>query len=245
MDDGIRCVWLEAALRRMITVWRKNTARAIRKHKDPSALLSPLLYFDVTQWSFCAALLQVKPTYCLSAEHMANARGEGWAHSELREPRGERTDFHSVDVNYTFELIDKIDLSPSPTAHIHILCKQSLLIVRWRNTAIHIIFFPLNYVVITRSFLVITRSFLVITRSFLVITRSFLVITRSFLVKTTYFLVITRSFLVKTTYFLVITRYFLVKTSYFLVITRSFLVKTTYFLVITRSFLVKTTYFSR
>ncbi len=129
MDDGIRCVWLKAALRRVITVWRKNTARAIRKHKDPSALLSPLLYFDVTQWSFCAALLQVKHTYHLSAQHMASARGEGWAHSELREPRVERTDFHSVDVNYTFELIDKIDLSPSPTAHIHILCKQSLLIV--------------------------------------------------------------------------------------------------------------------
>ncbi len=92
-------------------------------------LWSPLRYFDVTQWSFCAALLQVKPTYCLSAEHMANVRGEGWAHSELREPRGEQTDFHSVDVNYTFELIDQIDLSPSPTAHIHILCKQSLLIV--------------------------------------------------------------------------------------------------------------------
>ncbi len=83
------------------------------------------------------------------------------------------------------------------------------------NTAIHIIFFPLNYVVITRSFLVITRSFLVITRSFLVITRSFLVITRSFLVITTSFLVITRSFLVITRSFLVITTSFLVITTYF------------------------------
>ncbi len=117
--------------------------------------------------------------------------------------------------------------------------------LRWRNTAIHIIFFPLNYVVITRSFLVITRSFLVITRSFLVITRSFLVITRSFLVITRYFLVITRSFLVKTTSFLVITTSFLLKTTYFLVITTSFLVITTSFLVITTSFLVKTTYVSR
>ncbi len=68
---------------------------------------------------------------------------------------------------------------------------QKCEILRWRNAAILVIFFPLNYVVITRSFLVITRSFLVITRSFLVITRSFLVITRSFLVITRSFLVIT------------------------------------------------------
>ncbi len=105
---------------------------------------------------------------------------------------------------------------PLPPAHViyslfvHISDER----LRWRNTAIHIIFFPLNYVVITRSFLVITRSFLVITRSFLVITRSFLVITRSFLVITRSFLVITTSFLVKTTYFLVITTSFLVKTTY-------------------------------
>ncbi len=37
----------------------------------------------------CTALLQVEHTYRLSAQHMANARGECWAHSELREPRGE------------------------------------------------------------------------------------------------------------------------------------------------------------
>ncbi len=54
---------------------------------------------------------------------MAKAWGEGWAHSELREPRGERRrmlkrktiSFKQVDVSYTFELIDKIGLSPSPS----------------------------------------------------------------------------------------------------------------------------------
>ncbi len=65
MDDGIRCVRLEAALHRMITVWHRSTTRAIRKHKDPSALLLLLRYFDVTQWSFCAGLLQVEHTYHL------------------------------------------------------------------------------------------------------------------------------------------------------------------------------------
>ncbi len=75
MDDGIGCVRLEAALRRMITVWHQSNARAIRKYKDPSALLSLSWYFDVTQWSFCAALLQVEHTYRLSAQHMANAWG--------------------------------------------------------------------------------------------------------------------------------------------------------------------------
>ncbi len=34
-----RCVWLVAVLSRMISVWHQSTARAIRKHKDPSALL--------------------------------------------------------------------------------------------------------------------------------------------------------------------------------------------------------------
>ncbi len=66
------------------------TARAIRKHKDSSALLSLSRYFNDTQWSFCAVLLQVEHTYRLSAQRMANDWGESWAHSELREPRGER-----------------------------------------------------------------------------------------------------------------------------------------------------------
>ncbi len=36
----IRCVRLEAALRRMISVWHQSTAASDSKHKDPSALLS-------------------------------------------------------------------------------------------------------------------------------------------------------------------------------------------------------------
>ncbi len=59
-----RCVRLEAALRRTISVWHQSTARAIRKHKDPSALLSLSRYFDVIHWSFCAAPLQVEHTLC-------------------------------------------------------------------------------------------------------------------------------------------------------------------------------------
>ncbi len=54
----IRCVRLETALRRMISVWHQCIARAIRKLKDPSALLS------LSLMSFCAAPLQVERTYC-------------------------------------------------------------------------------------------------------------------------------------------------------------------------------------
>ncbi len=41
----IRCVRLEAALCRMISVWHQSIMRAIRKFKDPSALLSFSQYF--------------------------------------------------------------------------------------------------------------------------------------------------------------------------------------------------------
>ncbi len=57
-----RCVRLEAALRRMVSVWHQSTARAIRKHKDQSALLCLSRYFDVIHWPFCTALLQVEHT---------------------------------------------------------------------------------------------------------------------------------------------------------------------------------------
>ncbi len=57
-----RCFRLEAALRRMISVWHQSTARAIRKYNDTSALLSLSRYFDVIHWSFCAAPLQVEHT---------------------------------------------------------------------------------------------------------------------------------------------------------------------------------------
>ncbi len=86
----LRCVRLEAAQRRMITEWHQITARAIWKPKDPSALLSLSWYFDVTQRKFCTALLQVEHTYRRSAQHLANVREEGWAHSDLGGPRGER-----------------------------------------------------------------------------------------------------------------------------------------------------------
>ncbi len=65
-----RCVRLEAAVRRMISVWHQNTARAIRKLKDPSALLSLSRYFDVIHWSFCAAPLQVEHTFLMKQKYM-------------------------------------------------------------------------------------------------------------------------------------------------------------------------------
>ncbi len=56
-----RCVRLEVALRRMISVWHQSTTRAIRKHKDLFALLW-LSRYCVIQWSFCTAPLQVEHT---------------------------------------------------------------------------------------------------------------------------------------------------------------------------------------
>ncbi len=47
----------------MISVWHQSTARAIRKHKDPFALVWLSRYCDVILWSFCAAPLQVEHTY--------------------------------------------------------------------------------------------------------------------------------------------------------------------------------------
>ncbi len=63
---------LEAALRRMITVWHQSTARAIKEQTDPYALVSLSRYFDVTQWSFCVVLLQVYLTCCLRPSPMAD-----------------------------------------------------------------------------------------------------------------------------------------------------------------------------
>ncbi len=40
----------------------QSTMRAIKEQTDPYAFISLSRYFDVTQWSFCAALLQVKHT---------------------------------------------------------------------------------------------------------------------------------------------------------------------------------------
>ncbi len=62
----IRYVGLEAALRRMISVWHQSTTREIRKHTDPSALLSLSRYF-VIHWSLCAVPLQVQHTYCVTS----------------------------------------------------------------------------------------------------------------------------------------------------------------------------------
>ncbi len=70
IDD--RCVRLEAALHRMITVWHQSTARAIKEQTDPYTFESLLRYFDVTQWSFCAALLQVEHTRCHRPSPMAD-----------------------------------------------------------------------------------------------------------------------------------------------------------------------------
>ncbi len=55
-----RCVQLEAALRRMISVCHESITRAIRKQNDLSALLWLSWYCDVIHWSFCAAPLQVE-----------------------------------------------------------------------------------------------------------------------------------------------------------------------------------------
>ncbi len=62
-----RCVRLEAALHRMITVWHQSTTRAIKEQMDTNqsnAFVSLSRYSDVTQWSFFAALLQVEYTWC-------------------------------------------------------------------------------------------------------------------------------------------------------------------------------------
>ncbi len=62
-----RCVRLEAALHRMITVWHQSTTRAIKEQMDTNqsnAFVSLSRYSDVTQWTFCAALLQVEYTWC-------------------------------------------------------------------------------------------------------------------------------------------------------------------------------------
>ncbi len=85
-DNGIRSVRLEAALCRMITVWHQSTARAIRKHNDPSALLLLSRYTVIILRSAASSrtnLLSIGPTY-------GKPQGECWTHSELREPRGER-----------------------------------------------------------------------------------------------------------------------------------------------------------
>ncbi len=55
---------LEAALRRMITVWHQSTVRAIREQTDPMHSNHSRGYFDVIRWSFCAVLLQVERAYC-------------------------------------------------------------------------------------------------------------------------------------------------------------------------------------
>ncbi len=85
MDNGIRCVRLEAALRRMITVYQ-STARAIRKHKIRLLFYLSLstLIFMLSAASSRTHLLSIGPTL------YSKLAGEGWAHSELREPRGER-----------------------------------------------------------------------------------------------------------------------------------------------------------
>ncbi len=67
-----RCVRLEAALHRMITVRHQSTARAIKEQTDPYTFISLSRYFDVTQWSFCAALLQVEHTRCHRPSPMAD-----------------------------------------------------------------------------------------------------------------------------------------------------------------------------
>ncbi len=72
---------------RKVIIWQGSELGTTRAH--PYRLNSLARYFDVTQWSFCAALLQVEHTYRLSAQHMENMWAEGWAHSELLEPRGE------------------------------------------------------------------------------------------------------------------------------------------------------------
>ncbi len=60
-----RCVRLEAALLRMVSVWYQSTARAIREQTDHYAFESLSRYFDVIHWSFCTAPLKVEHTYCL------------------------------------------------------------------------------------------------------------------------------------------------------------------------------------
>ncbi len=52
--------------------WHQSTARAIKEQMDPYALESLSQYFDVTQWSFCAAPLQVEHIWCHRPSPMAD-----------------------------------------------------------------------------------------------------------------------------------------------------------------------------
>ncbi len=79
--------------------------------EGPSALLSLSRYFDVTQWSFCfKSNIETRAGGGLSPFSTTGA--QSGASADVKE---KRFSFKQVDINYTFELIDKIDLSASPT----------------------------------------------------------------------------------------------------------------------------------
>ncbi len=59
----IRCVRLEAAPSRMISVWHHSTARAIREQTDP--MLSNHSRGTLIYWSFCSTPHQVEHTYSI------------------------------------------------------------------------------------------------------------------------------------------------------------------------------------
>ncbi len=65
-----RCFRPEAALHRMINVWHQSIARAIRKLKDPSALLSLSRYFDVILCSAASSRTRLKSIGLHHLEHL-------------------------------------------------------------------------------------------------------------------------------------------------------------------------------
>ncbi len=139
----------------MITVWHQSTARAIPKHKNPSALLSLSRFFDVTQWSFCQR--------CFKSNTPIVYRPNIWqTHGGRAEPRGEhrrmlkrkqiliQTSRRKLHIRYS--LIDKIYLSPSPNCNLAFitvvpLCKvKKSMISFWTIASLqwHFIIFQQN-----------------------------------------------------------------------------------------------------
>ncbi len=93
-------------------------------------------------------LFKIKGTVCKFSPLEVAALS--WAHSELRDgsPEGSvggcyrenRFSFKQVDVNYTFKLIDKIDLSPSPTSNRSFQLKTSPLSITFLSVEKNMLF---------------------------------------------------------------------------------------------------------
>ncbi len=110
-----RCVRLEAALRRMISVWHQSTTIAIREQMDPYAFESLSLYFDVIHWSFCAVPLQVEHTYW---EHDTWTNGPiAWIH----EGKGSMTQTGTM-TKVQNKRHENMNIKQIPKTHVTVRC---------------------------------------------------------------------------------------------------------------------------